>query len=123
MIQKDDNHVRYQQSGQLFLENDGIYSHIGESEPLDLNSLLCKLQDQAPNSQWYQFGLALGVPKQILDQLEHQSEGSHLSELLDYWLKNHQGQPTWQEVAAAQRRICQVADGTDNREYSEWLGI
>ena len=113
---------RYQQTGQLCLENDDIYSHISENEPLDLNCLLSKLQDQIPNSQWYQFGLALGVPKQILSQLEHQTEESRLSELLDYWLKNHQGRATWQEVAAAERRIelYQQTDHIDNEEYSEW---
>ena len=84
------------------LQTDDIYSEI---QPLDLNSLLSRVQDQIPNYQWYQFGLALGVPKEVLDQLGEHSGDNCLTELLNYWLNNHKGQPSWQEVDEAQRRI------------------
>ena len=71
-------------------------------EPPTLSSLLHELQGQT-TSQWYQFGLALGVPKEILEQLTNYSEEDCIVELLDYWLRHHPGQPTWQEVADAQK--------------------
>ena len=74
-----------------------------EETPLNLNSLIHKLQGQV-NTQWYQFGLAIGVPEEILGQLNHYSECDRVVEVLDYWLRNHPGQPTWQEVADAQRK-------------------
>ena len=36
-----------------------------EETSLPLNSLLHNLQDQLPNSQWCQFGLAISVPKEV----------------------------------------------------------
>ena len=123
--QKENNHRRAQHDDSIIIElqNDDFYSQINidEQQPPDLNSLLNKLQDQVPNSQWYQFGQALQVPKEILDQLKEYSEDSRLMELLDYWLKNHQGRPTWQEVTEAQRRIefYQQTNGVDRQRHSE----
>ena len=124
MSQEESNHQRAQDNNSITIElqNDDIYSQIGQQHPPDLNSLLNKLQDQVPNSQWYHFGQALQVPREILDQLkEHSAEDSCLTELLDYWLKNHKGRPTWQEVTEAQRRIDfnQQANGIDREQYSE----
>ena len=67
---------------------------------LDLQSLLAKLHGKV-KSQWYQFGLTIGVPNSILDQLCGYSEEDCLIEILDYWLKNHPDQPTWKELADA----------------------
>ena len=69
-------------------------------EYLDLESLLSKLNGKI-KSQWYHFGLAIGVPNQTLDQLYNYSEDDCLVEVLDYWLKNHPDQPTWKELADA----------------------
>ncbi len=96
------------------LQTDDIYGQIGEDQPPDLNNLLSRLQNEVPNSQWYQFGLALGVPKEILDQIEEHAGDNCLTELLDYWLNNHKGQPSWREVDEAQRRI-----DCDRQQYSE----
>ena len=49
--------------------------------------------------QWYQFGMAIGVPKEVLLELFGYSEEDCLIEILDYWLKNHSDQPTWKELA------------------------
>ena len=122
--QEESNHRRAQHDDSIIIERQNdIYSQISisEQQPPDLNSLLNKLKDQVPNSQWYQFGQALQIPKEILDQLEEYSEDIRLTELLDYWLKNHKGGPTWQEVTEAQRRIefYQQANGVDREQYSE----
>ena len=71
---------------------------------LDLNSLLHTLRDQA-KTQWYLFGLAFGVPQNILKQLEDYPESQCLIEVLDYWLRHHSGQPTWKEVTEAQKKV------------------
>ena len=62
--------------------------------------LLIKLRGKVKKN-WYQFGLVLGVPKEILNQLVSYSEEDSLIELLDYWLKHHPDQPTWKEIADA----------------------
>ena len=88
-----------------------------ERTHLDLNSLLHRLSGKIPDSQWYQFGLTIGVSKRILNQLEHYPAESRLAELLDYWLKHHQtGQPTWKEITNA----CQKISELDSKpEYSK----
>ena len=59
--------------------------------------------------QWYKFGAALGVPSKALEKFvndaEKYSEEKVLTKVLEYWLKNHPTQPTWQEVANALRDI------------------
>ena len=47
---------------------------------------------------WLQFGEALGVCKEITEQLVGYSEKDALVEVVDYWLKHHPGQPTWREI-------------------------
>ena len=76
--------------------------------------LVCALGGQL-SSKWYSFGLALGVPKQFLNQLKHHSDEECLVEVLDHWLRNHPGEPTWQEAVEAKNR---VASGTAYCDYS-----
>ena len=71
---------------------------------IDLDHLLINLQDQL-NSQWYLYGLALGVPRDFLEQLKDHSKEDCLTEVLDYWLRHHPGQPTWSEVVEAQKKL------------------
>ena len=62
-----------------------------------------KVQGQLAPSHWYQFGLVIGTPEDIMEQLRDYSEMDGLVEILDYWLRHHPGQPTWQEVADAMK--------------------
>ena len=80
--------------------NDNI---IGEIPTCNLNNLVYTLREQV-SSQWYSFGLGIGVPKQILNQLEDYTDEECLVEVLDYWLRHHPGKPTWQEVTEAKRK-------------------
>ena len=74
---------------------------LGGSIQLTLNNLLIKLEGHV-SSHWYKFGLAIGIPEDILEQLQDYSDKDALVEILDYWLKNHSsGQPTWKDVATA----------------------
>ena len=71
---------------------------------LNLDSLLIQLQAEVtPN--WYQFGEAIGIEKKILDKYQQYSPEQSIIEILDNWLRNHTGQPTWREVAEALRKI------------------
>ena len=78
--------------------------YIDDHAPLRLEQILIKLQGKV-TSQWYLFGLAFGVPNDILEQLHDYSEEESLIELLDYWMRHHPGQPTWQEIADAQEKV------------------
>jgi hypothetical protein len=74
------------------------------NEPLDLNSLLYVLKGQM-TTRWYEFGVAIKIPMPFLNQLIDQPEENRLVELLDYWLRHHPDQPTWQEILDARDKI------------------
>ena len=54
---------------------------------------------------WYQFGEAIGVRKEVLEKCVKYPPEESIIEILDNWLRNHAGQPTWREVAEALRVI------------------
>ena len=70
---------------------------------LNLDNLLLKLHSQV-SPKWHQFGLAIGVPVETLDELSAYQEEDRLSEITDYWMK-HQGELTWREVALKMEEI------------------
>lgn len=72
--------------------------------PPDLTSLLCHFQRQA-SIEWYPLGLAFGVPEDCLEELKQYTEEQCLIEVLKYWLRNHYGQPTWQEVEKVEEKV------------------
>ena len=55
--------------------------------------------------KWYEFGLVVGVPKEVMDGYVGHPSDQCLIEVLDYWLRYHPGQLTWGEVAQALREI------------------
>ena len=73
----------------------------------DLNSILNTLYESQVTPNWYLFGLAIGVPKGILDQLKTQdyTDKDCLIEVTDHWLRHHHSQPTWQEVTKAKEKL------------------
>lgn len=72
--------------------------------PPDLTSLLYRFQRQA-SVEWYPLGLAFGVPEDCLEELKQYTEEQCLIEVLKYWLRNHYGRPTWQEVEKVQEKV------------------
>ena len=82
---------------------DTEYSQLEET-PVNLKCLLEKLQGQI-SKQWYQLGLTLGLPMDVLEGFNLYSEDDCLAEVLDYWLKHHPGKPTWQEITDAQKKV------------------
>ena len=71
---------------------------------LNLDSLLIQLKVEV-TSQWYQLGEALGVDKTILEKCSQYPPEESIVEILDNWLRNHQDQPTWREVAETLKTI------------------
>ena len=85
----------------LLLCNNNI---VDETLVCDLNSLVHTLRGSF-SSKWYSFGLAIGLPKDILNHIKHHSDEECLVEVLDYWLRNHPSKPTWEEVTEAKRKV------------------
>ena len=75
------------------------------------------LQGQISDSQWYQFGVAIGVPRRVLSQIDNNSEESRLAEILEYWLKHHPGQPSWREITEALRKLGPADSMADYSKY------
>ena len=65
---------------------------------LNLDSLLIQVKAEV-TPQWYHLGEALGVDKSVLEKCTHYPPEESIIEVLDSWLRNHLGQPTWREIA------------------------
>jgi hypothetical protein len=83
-------------------------------ENLNLDSLLIQLQAHV-TPKWYEFGTAIGMPGDLLDQYSSFPADERLIEVLNYWLNNHQN-PTWRDVAKVLRDIelNELAEGIAN---------
>ena len=71
---------------------------------LNLDNLLIQVQDDV-TPHWYEFGVVVGVPKEILDKCKDYPPDQCTVEILDYWLMNHRSQLTWRDVAHALKEI------------------
>ena len=71
---------------------------------VNVENMLIKFGDEV-KSHWYKFGEAIGVPRDYLSTLSGENESQCLKNVLDYWLRHYPGQPTWEEVAEAHRKI------------------
>ena len=69
-----------------------------------MDELLLKLRSQV-SPKWCQFGFAVRVPIETLNELSSYQEDDRLSEIANYWMKQHQGQLTWREVAWIMKEI------------------
>ena len=66
-------------------------------ESLNLDSLLIQLRAHV-KPKWHEFGIAIGVPEELLDQYSSYPADERLIEVLNYWLNDHQN-PTWRDIA------------------------
>ena len=71
---------------------------------LHLDQLLLKLRSQV-SPKWRQFGFAVRVPVETLNDLSSYQEEQRFSEIAGYWMKQHQGRLTWREVARIMKEI------------------
>ena len=74
----------------------------GTDEYLNLDNLLIQLRPHI-TPQWYQFGVAVGVTKEVLDKCLGYPPEECVVEVLDYWLRTTR--PTWKDVAEGLRTI------------------
>ena len=69
-----------------------------DSLSVDLDKLLIQLRSHV-TPRWYEFGIAAGIEKEVLDKFAKQcSPEECIVEMLDYWLRGGEI-PTWREVA------------------------
>lgn len=55
--------------------------------------------------KWYQFGKALGVKEEELNKSTNLPSDQSIIEVIDYWIRNHTGPPTWKEIVSALRQL------------------
>ena len=74
---------------------------------ISLESLLVQLKSAilSDSDKWYQLGKALDTKKELLDKCTRLQPDQSLTEILDDWLRNHSGQPSWNEIAEASTEI------------------
>jgi hypothetical protein len=66
-------------------------------DSLNLDSLLIQLRVQV-TPKWHQFGTAIGVPEELLQQYSSYPADERVIEVLKYLLSNHYN-PTWRDIA------------------------
>ena len=71
---------------------------------VDLDSLLIVLKEEL-TPKWYEFGLVVGVPQELMDSYSGYPSDQCLTEVLDYWLRHHAGTMKWAEVANALKAV------------------
>ena len=72
---------------------------------LNLDSLLIQIRDEV-TPKWYQFGLAIGINQETLDELFlNFSPDEYIVELLDLWLRTSETTVTWSDVADGLKEI------------------
>ena len=63
------------------------------------------MQDKV-TEKWHQFGIALGVEKEVLDQCLNYPPEQSIVEILDHWLRrDNVEQLSWMEISRALRQI------------------
>ena len=73
---------------------------------VNLDSLLIVLKEEL-TPKWYDFGLVVGVPQELMDSYFGYPSDQCLTEVLDYWLRHHAGTilMKWTEVANALKAV------------------
>ena len=71
---------------------------------LNLDNLLIQIRDQV-TPKWYQFGLAVGIKKETLDEFSNFPPEECIVEVVDLWLKASEAAVTWKDVADALKKI------------------
>ena len=73
-------------------------------ELLNLDNLLRQIRFQV-TPKWYQFGLAVGINKETLDEFSNFPPEECIVEMLDLWLRTSETTVTWREVAKTLKEI------------------
>ena len=81
-----------------------MQNNFDADDSLNLDTLLIQVQG-AVTPHWYQLGQVLEVSKDVLDRCSNYPPEESIVEVLDQWLRNYSGRPTWRDVANALRKI------------------
>ena len=93
-----ENHTELTLIDHVFKDTAQIFPAV-DSLSINLDNLLIQLRVQV-TPKWYQFGEAVGIQKEVLDNCaKHCPPEECIVEMFDYWLRNCKEQPTWREVA------------------------
>lgn len=79
-------------------------SYVTVDVTVNLDTVLIQIKNHII-PMWYQFGEAVCVPKEVLNELSKYPADESVVEVVDYWLKNCPVNPTWREVAAVLKQI------------------
>ena len=79
-----------------------LINHIHIDKYLNLDTLLIQVRYQV-TPLWHEFGVAAGVPIDMLNKCLNCTPEESIVEVLDYWLR--QGEKTWRDVASVLNEI------------------
>lgn len=71
---------------------------------LNLDNLLIQLRPHV-TPKWYEFGVAIGVAKEVLERCLGYPPEECIVEVLDNWLRTSTPKPTWRDVAEG---LCKI---------------
>ena len=77
-----------------------VYVYKYADKLLNLDNLLILMRRQV-TPKWYQFGLAVGINKETLDEFSNFPPEECIVEMLDLWLRTSESAITWRDVADA----------------------
>ena len=80
------------------------YALFFTDKSLNLDNLLIQIRCQV-TPKWYQFGLAVGINKETLDEFSNFPPEECIVEMLDLWLRTSEKAVTWRDVADALKKI------------------
>lgn len=81
-----------------------LHTNLFVDKFINLDNVLIQLRGDV-SQEWYKFGLNLGIPKEVMDKYSAYPVDQCMIETIDYWLRHHEGRPTWREVAMALEAI------------------
>ena len=87
---------------------------------LNLDNLLIQICHEV-TPKWYQFGLAIEINKEILDQFSNFPPEECIVEMSDLWLRTNETAVTWRDVA--ERDWMSPTGWKDNKGIQDKWGI
>ena len=75
---------------------------------VDIDRVLVQLK--SVQGKWREIGKALNVPETHIEQVEPYCAGNDvqgITEVIDFWMRNCGGKPTWRELANALKSVGQ----------------
>ena len=87
----------------ILIINIVVYMYIID-RTLNLDNLLIQIREEV-TPKWYQFGLAIGINKETLNQFSNFTPEECIVEITDLWLRTNETTVIWRDVANALKEI------------------